>query len=101
MIGRLAEAGFLRHTPYKGVELTEKGAQVALEVMRHHRLWEAFLHRALTDQPMTMFGDGSVVRDYLYAGDLADLVVRLVGLGGIGGLGDEPPIPLPTGEVVR
>jgi UDP-glucose 4-epimerase len=38
----------------------------------------AFLHRALTDQPITMFGDGSVVRDYLYAGDLADLVVRLL-----------------------
>jgi UDP-glucose 4-epimerase len=49
----------------------------------------AFLHRALTDQPMAMFGDGSVVRDYLYAGDLADLVVRLVGLGGIGELGDK------------
>jgi UDP-glucose 4-epimerase len=41
----------------------------------------AFLHRALAGQPITVFGDGSVVRDYLYAGDLADLVVRLLGLG--------------------
>jgi UDP-glucose 4-epimerase len=41
----------------------------------------AFLHRALADQPITVFGDGSVVRDYLYAGDLADLVVRLLTLG--------------------
>ena len=41
----------------------------------------AFLHRALTDQPIAIFGDGSVVRDYLYAGDLADLVVRLLRLG--------------------
>lgn len=41
----------------------------------------AFLHCALADQPITLFGDGSVVRDYLYAGDLADLVVQLLGLG--------------------
>lgn len=47
MIGKLAEAGMLRHTRYRGVELTERGAAVALEVIRHHRLWELFLHRAL------------------------------------------------------
>ena len=47
MIGRLAEAGFLRHTPYRGVELSDDGAAIALEVIRHHRLWELFLHRAL------------------------------------------------------
>jgi UDP-glucose 4-epimerase len=41
----------------------------------------AFLHRALTDRPIAIFGDGSVVRDYIYAGDLADLLVRLLRLG--------------------
>ena len=43
----------------------------------------AFLHQALTDQPITLFGDGSIVRDYLYAGDLAGLVVQLLELGGM------------------
>jgi DtxR family Mn-dependent transcriptional regulator len=47
MITRLAEEGFLRHTRYRGVELTNKGAAVALEVVRHHRLWESFLHHSL------------------------------------------------------
>ena len=47
MVGRLAEAGFIQYTRYHGVELTEKGATIALEVIRHHRLWELFLHRAL------------------------------------------------------
>jgi DtxR family transcriptional regulator, Mn-dependent transcriptional regulator len=47
MIGKLAEAGYLRHTPYRGVELTEVGAQLALRVIRRHRLWELFLHQAL------------------------------------------------------
>src|SRR5260221_10938290 len=47
MIARLADAGLLRHARYHGVELTDDGAAIALEVIRHHRLWELFLHRAL------------------------------------------------------
>ena len=47
MVERLAQAGLLRHTRYHGVELTDAGAAAALEVIRHHRWWELFLHRAL------------------------------------------------------
>ena len=47
MIGRLVDSGLLRHDRYHGVELTEAGAQAALEVIRHHRLWELFLAEAL------------------------------------------------------
>jgi DtxR family Mn-dependent transcriptional regulator len=47
MIAKLAKAGYLRHTPYRGVELTDEGAQFALRVIRRHRLWELFLHQAL------------------------------------------------------
>lgn len=32
-----------------------------------------FLHRVLHDEPIEIWGDGSVVRDYLYIEDLADL----------------------------
>lgn len=35
-----------------------------------------FLHRALRDEPIEIWGDGSVVRDYLYAGDAAAALVR-------------------------
>src|SRR5437588_12329266 len=47
MIDRLEKLGFLRHDPYRGVELTSVGARAALEVIRHHRLWELFLAKAL------------------------------------------------------
>jgi DtxR family transcriptional regulator, Mn-dependent transcriptional regulator len=47
MITRLVESGLLRHDRYRGVELTETGARAALEVIRHHRLWELFLAEAL------------------------------------------------------
>lgn len=34
-----------------------------------------FLHRIHTSQPITIWGDGRVVRDYLYAADLAEALV--------------------------
>jgi UDP-glucose 4-epimerase len=34
-----------------------------------------FLHRLLTGQPITIWGDGRVVRDYLYIADLVDALV--------------------------
>jgi DtxR family transcriptional regulator, Mn-dependent transcriptional regulator len=47
MVKKLAEIGLLQHTPYHGVELTPAGETVALEVIRHHRLLEAYLTQAL------------------------------------------------------
>lgn len=47
MIKKLAELKLVRHTPYQGVELTPAGRKVALEVIRHHRLLEAYLAEAL------------------------------------------------------
>lgn len=43
----LAEQGLVRHTPYRGVELTEEGEMVAAEAVRHHRLIELYLVRHL------------------------------------------------------
>jgi UDP-glucose 4-epimerase len=42
----------------------------------------AFLHRALAGRPIEVWGDGSVVRDYLYVGDAADALTRAVGHAG-------------------
>lgn len=39
----LAERGYVRHTPYYGVELTPEGEMTAAELVRHHRLLELFL----------------------------------------------------------
>ena len=47
MIKRLDVAGLVEHVPYHGVRLTAAGQQVALSVIRRHRLLELFLHEAL------------------------------------------------------
>jgi DtxR family Mn-dependent transcriptional regulator len=43
MLGTLEEKGLVSREKYKGVELTREGETVALEVIRHHRLLEAYL----------------------------------------------------------
>jgi len=43
----LAEKGYVRHTPYHGVELTAEGEAVAAELVRHHRLLELYLVREM------------------------------------------------------
>ncbi len=43
MVKRLHVLGLVRHTRYRGVELTETGEQVALDVVRYHRLLELYL----------------------------------------------------------
>ena len=47
MVQRLSRQGLVRHTPYKGVELTKKGRGVAVDVIRRQRLWECFLYEHL------------------------------------------------------
>ena len=42
-----AEAGWVEHTPYRGVRLTPLGERKAMEVIRHHRLLELYLAREL------------------------------------------------------
>jgi DtxR family Mn-dependent transcriptional regulator len=47
MVKKLAEKDLIEHQAYKGVALTDTGRSVALEVIRHHRLLEAFLSETL------------------------------------------------------
>ncbi|HSM56892.1 MAG TPA: metal-dependent transcriptional regulator [Candidatus Sulfomarinibacteraceae bacterium] len=43
MLKRLKSAGYVKHIPYQGVELTQHGEQEALRELRRHRLLEVFL----------------------------------------------------------
>jgi DtxR family transcriptional regulator, Mn-dependent transcriptional regulator len=47
MLKKLAGLRLVDHIPYRGVSLTDAGRRVALEVLRHHRLIELYLHEAL------------------------------------------------------
>jgi DtxR family Mn-dependent transcriptional regulator len=47
MVKKLAALGLAVHQPYRGIALTSAGEQVALEVIRHHRLLELYLAETL------------------------------------------------------
>ena len=47
MLGKLSREGLLEYEPYKGSRLTQDGFQVAVLLLRGHRLWEVFLIRHL------------------------------------------------------
>ena len=47
MLNTLEERGLVDREEYRGVTLTEEGEVVALEILRHHRLLEAFLTEQL------------------------------------------------------
>lgn len=47
MVKKLSEMNLISYTPYHGAELTEAGRKIALEVIRHHRLLELYLAKAM------------------------------------------------------
>ena len=47
MLKQMEKQTLVAHTPYYGVRLTEKGREVALKIVRRHRLLELFLWKVL------------------------------------------------------
>lgn len=50
MIKKLTEKGFVNYQKYKGTSLTKKGHEIAVHIVRKHRLWEVFLVKKLNFQ---------------------------------------------------
>lgn len=47
MLKRLQSAGYVKHVPYQGVELTALGREEALREIRRHRILEVFLVKVM------------------------------------------------------
>ncbi|HEX2053713.1 MAG TPA: metal-dependent transcriptional regulator [Actinomycetota bacterium] len=78
MVKRLTSMGYLTHRRYQGVELTEEGTKIALEVIRHHRLLEAYLHQSL-GIPWDRVHDEAEVLEHAISEDLEDAIARMLG----------------------
>ncbi len=65
MLKRLDELGLVDYLPYKGVTLTPAGEKVALEVIRHHRLIEAYLSEALGMPDDRVHAEAEVLEHYI------------------------------------
>jgi DtxR family Mn-dependent transcriptional regulator len=78
MVKKLGELGLVEHQPYKGVELTVKGRRVALEVLRHHRLLEAYLASSL-GVPWDRVHDEAEVLEHVLSEELEALIAAKLG----------------------
>lgn len=78
MIKRLSSRGHLRHTPYQGVELTTSGRALALEVIRHHRLLESYLHTRL-GVPWDRVHEEAEILEHAISEDLEDRISEALG----------------------
>ena len=98
MCKRLGELGLVTHVPYKGVELTQAGERVALEVLRHHRLLELYLAERL-DVPWDRVHDEAEVLEHVLSEELEALIAAKLGHPTHDPHGD--PIPSAKGKVAR
>jgi len=92
MLKRLEELGLVRYQPYHGVTLTDAGERVALEVIRHHRLIEAFLAEDL-EMPWDRIHDEAEVLEHYISEDLERRIAHKLGNPKLDPHGD--PIPTP------
>ena len=103
MLKRLAELGFVEYLPYKGVSLTPAGERVALEVIRHHRLIEAYLAEALGMPEDRVHEEAEVLEHYI-SEELEALMAAKLGEPSHDPHGSEIPGPdllPPTGGPAR
>jgi DtxR family transcriptional regulator, Mn-dependent transcriptional regulator len=78
MVRKLGDLGLTEHVPYKGVKLTSRGRNVALEVIRHHRLIELFLATTL-DMPWDRVHDEAEVLEHVLSEELEQLIAAKLG----------------------
>lgn len=95
MVRKLDELGLVAHVPYKGVRLTDNGAQLALEMLRHHRLLELYLAEAL-GVPWDRVHDEAEVLEHVLSEDLEALIAAKLGHPTRDPHGD----PIPSADLV-
>ena len=95
MIKKLADLGLVAHVPYRGVQLTDEGEKLALEVLRHHRLLELYLATQL-DVPWDRVHEEAEALEHVLSEDLEARIAAKLGNPTHDPHGD----PIPTADLV-
>jgi len=96
MLNRLAELGLVRHDRYRGAALTPTGEAVALEMVRHHRLLEMYLTKALGYRWDEVHEEAERL-EHVISEQMEQRIYDALGRPGLDPHGD--PIPTPAGEL--
>jgi DtxR family Mn-dependent transcriptional regulator len=98
MVKKLSEMRLLEHRPYQGVELTEAGVRVALEIVRHHRLLELYLRQALGYDWDAVDAEADRL-EHAISEDFEDRIDEALGFPTVGAHGE--PIPTKDGSIAE
>ena len=98
MLKKLAETKLVIYEPYQGVTLSRAGEKMALEIIRHHRLLELYLHEAM-GYDLDRVHDEAERMEHAISEEFEDKMAALLGDPARDPHGD--PIPTKTGEVAR
>lgn len=94
MVRRLADMGLVTYEAYRGVSLTADGERIALEMVRHHRLIELFLH-AILDIPWDQVHAEAEKLEHVISEEMEEAIARKLGYPLFDPHGD--PIPAKDG----
>ena len=78
MLKKLDGLGLAEYVPYRGATLTPAGEKVALEVLRHHRLIEAYLSEALGMPEDKVHAEAEVLEHHI-SEELEELIAAKLG----------------------
>lgn len=96
MVKKLSDLGLVSYEPYQDITLTEAGELVALEVLRHHRLLELYLHDKL-NLPWDQVHEEAERLEHVLSEALEDAIAAALGDPTVDPHGD--PIPTKDGKV--
>ncbi len=96
MAKKLATKDLLHYEKYQALQLTDKGTKMALNVVRKHRLWEAFLFK-MFDMSLHDIHREAELLEHQTSDFLADKISEYLGHPKFDPHGD--PIPNSNGEI--
>jgi DtxR family Mn-dependent transcriptional regulator len=96
MARKMALKNLVNYTKYKPLTLTERGNELALTVIRKHRLWESFLYRTLNLGLHEIHREAEQL-EHLTSDFLANKIETYLGNPAIDPHGD--PIPTFSGKI--
>lgn len=96
MAKKLASKDLLKYEKYQALQLTEAGTKMALNVVRKHRLWEAFLHK-MFDMSLHEIHREAELLEHETSDFLANKISAYLGNPKFDPHGD--PIPNENGEI--
>ena len=77
MLKQMEQQTLVAHVPYYGVRLTDKGREVALKIVRRHRLLELFLAKVL-EYPLDSVHDEAEKLEHYISGEFENRIDKLL-----------------------